>query len=555
MRRALGQRFEIIGGSRTPGPFGPRSQGTTAKAVVDREIIERLEPPRRLADDSRVRYVGGVLSGIALYDAAAWISRGLGFAGASVSIVWLPMGVGVAFLYLAGMQYWPGVLLGDLLWQIGSVPLGEALGLNAGTVEVFLAAFLLRKLARRRRPLATVGGISGMVIAIAAGQAAGATISSLVLWLSHGVTTSGLPAQWRTWWLGGFCGAVIVVPLALAWYPWPHIDLRRRPSLRRILPLASVVVASALVFQSSRPWSYLVFPALIWTAFALGERGATVAVVVAAGFAIWATTHLLGPFQSFDANRSVLETQLFIVVAALSTVSFAALATDRERLADALRASLSRVVETSERERRRIERDLHDGAQAQLVAIQIRLELARELSDRAQVDDQIDQAQRDVEAAIEELRSLAHGIYPRALRDLGPAGALQSLAASSSVPVDVIDEGVGRSSDAAEAAIYFCAREAIQNTAKHAGPGAQATVTLERHRDVIELTVSDDGLGIAAGRNPDGIGITSMRDRIEAVGGRLEIASAPGQGTVVLASIPDRGQLPAPEASGCEART
>ena len=112
---------------------------------------------------------------------------------------------------------------------------------------------------------------------------------------------------------------------------------------------------------------------------------------------------------------------------------------------------------------------------------------------------------------------------------------------SSPVPIEVTDEGIGRSSDAIEAAIYFCAREAIQNTAKHAGPGAKANVRLAHRDDAIEFTVSDDGIGMARESDTDGIGITSMRDRIEAVGGQLEILSAPGQGTSVHATIPRRG--------------
>jgi signal transduction histidine kinase len=508
--------------------------------VVNGELVERLAAKTRLADDSRVRYVAGVVLLTALYYAATRTSEELNFAGTSSSIVWLPGGVGVAFLYLAGIRFWPGVLVGELLTE--DIPGGQALSLTVvNTVEVVVAALLLHHLVRRGRPLDTIRGVAGVVIAIAGTWVISATISSLILRLDHVVTTSELPAQWRVWWLSSICGALLVVLPALAWYPWPHVDLRRRPPLDAILPLAAVVAASALVFQSSRPWSYLVFPALMWSALRLGQRGATMAVVVAAGFAVWATTNLVGPFHSFSASRSVLETQLFIIVAALSTVSFAALATERERLARALRASLSRVVETSERERRRIERDLHDGAQAQLVAIQIRLELARGLPDRAQVDKQIDEADRDLEAAIDELRSLAHSIYPAALRDLGPAGALQSLAASASVPVEVIDEGVGRSSDATEAAIYFCAREAIQNAAKHAGPGAKATVTLKRGNNEVELTVHDDGAGMPAERGAETIGLTSMRDRIEAVGGRFEIASVPGEGTSVLAAIPDGG--------------
>jgi signal transduction histidine kinase len=436
--------------------------------------------------------------------------------------------------------------MGELLTE--DIPGGQALSFTLlNTVEVIAAALLLHHLVRRGWLLGTIRGVAGVVITIAGTWAVSATISSLILRLDHVVTTSELPAQWRTWWLSSISGALVVVSLALAWYPWPRVDLRRRPPWDAVLPLAAVVGTSVLVFQSTRPWSYLVFPALMWTALRLGQRGATVAVAVAAASVVWATTNLVGPFHSFSASRSVLETQLFIIVAALSTVCFAALATERERLAGALRASISRVVETSERERRRLERDLHDGAQAQLVAIQIRLELARGLPDRAQVDEQIDEAGRDLEAAIEELRSLAHGIYPPALRDLGPARALQSLAATASFPVEVIDEGVGRSSNATEAAIYFCAREAIQNAAKHAGPGAKATVTLKRrdHKEV-ELTVRDDGAGIPAERSAEAIGLTSMRDRIEAVGGRFEVASVPGEGTSILAAIPDGGAPPPP---------
>jgi signal transduction histidine kinase len=225
------------------------------------------------------------------------------------------------------------------------------------------------------------------------------------------------------------------------------------------------------------------------------------------------------------------------VVEALTATSLMLL--ENTRLVHELRQSRTRIVRAGERERRRLEHDLHDGAQAQLVAIQIRLELVRELTDPAQIDEQIVATQRDLETALEELRDLAHGIYPAALRDLGPAGALHSLALNSSVPVEVIDDWMGRSSDDTEAAIYFCAREAIQNTAKHAGPGAKTVVTLKHDERGIELTVSDDGIGLTRDADTDGMGITGMQDRIESVGGRIEIVSAPGRGTSVCATIPD----------------
>jgi signal transduction histidine kinase len=213
---------------------------------------------------------------------------------------------------------------------------------------------------------------------------------------------------------------------------------------------------------------------------------------------------------------------------------------DNARLVEALRASRARIIDAGERERRRFERDLHDGAQQRLVALQIRLESARELADDAELIKRLDATQRDAEAALEEIRALAHGIYPAELHDLGLAYALRSLALRSPVPIRVVDEGVGRSPAVIEAAIYFCVREAIQNAAKHAGAGATVTVTLARRRDAIEFTVIDDGAGIPAEVDPEGTGITGMRDRIEAAGGMLDIVSPAGGGTQVRGTVPLR---------------
>jgi signal transduction histidine kinase len=494
--------------------------------------------------------MAGIVVLTALYYGAAHLSFALNFAGPVASIVWLPVGVGIAFLYVAGVEFWPGVLFGELLigdWAFG---IGSSLGQTlANVLEVVVAVVILRRLLRRDSPLGTVAGVAITVLAIAAGVAVSATIGALSLRLGGVVTTGALARVWRTWWLGDFAGALIVVPLGLAWCSWPRIACRRQRLPEAALTLTAIAAAGALGLGVARPATYLAFAALIWSGLRLGQRAATLAVAGAAAFAVWTATHSVGPLHSYALDRVVLETQLFIVVASLSTLCLAAAINERNVLAVTLRRSLSRTVEVSERERRRLERDLHDGAQARLVAIQIRLELARGLTDRAEVDEQIDETQRDLEAAIEELRGLAQGIYPRALRDLGPAGALQSLAASSVVPMYVIDEGVGRSPDATEEAIYFCAREAIQNTAKHAGPNVKSMVTLRRVQNSIELTVRDDGTGIPADRGHEGTGITGMRDRIEAVGGRLEIVFAPGEGTSILAVIPDRKRRPPREQS------
>jgi signal transduction histidine kinase len=144
---------------------------------------------------------------------------------------------------------------------------------------------------------------------------------------------------------------------------------------------------------------------------------------------------------------------------------------------------------------------------------------------------------------VDELRALAHGIYPTVLRERGLGDGLRALAQGVPLPVDVVDNGIGRCERTVEAAIYFCAAEAIQNATKHAGPGTRITVTLERRDDEAAFAVVDDGTGFDPAANPGGIGLVSMRDRIGAVGGELEIAATPGGGTTVRGRVPVTGPV------------
>jgi signal transduction histidine kinase len=216
----------------------------------------------------------------------------------------------------------------------------------------------------------------------------------------------------------------------------------------------------------------------------------------------------------------------------------ASLLSENAELVEELRSSRTRIVEAVQRERRRLEQDLHDGAQQRLMAIQIKLRMAEQLAPDGDLAELLEEIDADAVRAVDELRMLARGIYPPALRDFGPADALRAVAADWPVPVSVVDHGIGRTSDPIEAAVYFCACEAIQNAAKHAGAGASVTVTLGRHRRTVELTIDDDGQGFAADHGGRGMGLTGMRDRVEAVGGQLRITSTPGQGTYVHATIP-----------------
>ena len=148
---------------------------------------------------------------------------------------------------------------------------------------------------------------------------------------------------WRTWWLGDATGALLVVPLALAWYqPLPK-GWRRGRWLEAAVLLTAVVGLADFASRNSTPVMYLVFPLLIWAALRFGQRGATLGVAITAVFTVWNVTHYHGPFHFESVTRSVLNTQLFIAVAALSTLSLAAVVSERERFASRLAASRARA--------------------------------------------------------------------------------------------------------------------------------------------------------------------------------------------------------------------
>jgi signal transduction histidine kinase len=217
--------------------------------------------------------------------------------------------------------------------------------------------------------------------------------------------------------------------------------------------------------------------------------------------------------------------------------------------AEELRVSRERLVEAQDAERRRLERDIHDGAQQHLVALAVNLRLAQTLARRsperaAQVLAEQGTAARET---IQTLMSLSRGIYPRLLSEQGVAAALRSAAGTSPLPVEVTDTAVGRYAAGVEAAIYFCCLEALQNAAKHSG-ARHVHVHLDGSGDELVLTVDDDGTGFDPVHVAVGAGLTNMRDRIDSVGGHIELRRGPGGGTRVHASVP-AAQVPQPRSA------
>jgi signal transduction histidine kinase len=207
--------------------------------------------------------------------------------------------------------------------------------------------------------------------------------------------------------------------------------------------------------------------------------------------------------------------------------------------ADELRQSRARVVASGDAERRRVERNLHDGAQQHLVAMAVNLRLARDIitEDPAAAAEMMDELADEVRSTIRELRELAHGIYPPLLADSGLGEALRAAGNRSPLAVGVSADGIGRYTPEIEAAIYFCCLEALQNAAKHA-PGARVGVRLWEESGGLLFSVSDDGPGFDSATATGGQGFVNMADRLGAIGGTVRWESQPGHGAQVLGTVP-----------------
>jgi signal transduction histidine kinase len=497
----------------------------------------RYEPVSWLGKLPR-RYLFGIAALVALYYGGAHLGYAFEFAGPVAAIVWLPAGLGMAFLYLAGLQYWPGVVIGDLLVNnYSALPLGVAVAQTCGNVfEIVVAVILVRRLTRGW-PLASVAGVGGVVAAIAAGVAFSASVGSTALALGGVIGAASVPDVWRTWWLGDFTGALIVLPVALAWLIAPSRAWARSRALEGSLLLVTLTALSLIALDTRRQLSYIVFPALIWAALRFGQRGASLAVAIVSGFAIWGTTHYGGPFAFESVSRSVLSTQLYIGVAALSTLTLAAVVAEREALSARLLGSRARAIEIGDIERRRVERNLHDGAQQRLVTLAIHLGAsAREAGDDpARAGRLFESAQAELQVAIDELRSLAHGIRPPLLSRFGLAAAVEAIVRGSEVPIDVIGFPTERLDERAESIVYFFAMEALTNAQKHAH-ATRIQLSFALKPGHLEVEVGDDGVG-GASELPR-LGLEGLRERVETVGGRFRIDSPAGRGTRVSASIP-----------------
>ena len=678
-----------------------------AAAPDDRSLVGRFDAWKRTGVGRPALY--GITVGIVagLYYAAGRAGLHLAYLHGTVTALWPPVGVGVAALVILGPGVWPGIVIGDLLLADFSTPWGTIAGQTVGnTLEVVAAAMLFRRLTQRRIALERVWDVLALVACAALGTLISAVFGVVSLRLGDVITAEEFGSVFRTWWLGDFSGALVFTPLILVWAARKQWRMPA-PELAEAVLLLTVLLVLIEV-PSQRDVPYIVFPVLIWVALRFGPFGAATAVAITSCLTVWNTAHGSGPFLRASITHSVLASQLFVAVAALTSLILAAVTAERtaseraqqdlteeqgalrriatlvareaasdrvfeqvtveaartlgasaaslarfdddgmvtfvggwsdtgrlafpigsrvpveqtgvlaeirqtgqperiddyegrapqivERLssfgygsataapvrvggqvwgalvaaargeeplapgserhladfaelvaqalanADAYRklaASRIRIVEAGDTERRRLERNLHDGAQQRLVSVALQLRLIETSlrKDPDSVRTLLATANSELDQALEELRELARGIHPAVLTDRGLEAAVRAVAQRAPIPVELTELPRDRLPDSVEAAIYYLVAEAITNVAKYA-QATHASVAVERSNGFATVVVRDDGIG---GAEPaPGSGLVGLADRVEALGGRLHIESPPGHGTELTAEIPCR---------------
>jgi signal transduction histidine kinase len=675
-----------------------------------RPLIERLWDWRETDPGRFVWYVIQVGLVTGLYYGAARAGLRLAYLNGSVTALWPPVGIGIAALVIGGPRLWPGIVAGDLLVADFSSPWGTVAGQTIGnTLEVLIAAILFLRLAGvRAGRFERVWEVLALLVSAALGTLVSALFGVVSLRLGHVIKPSEFGSVFRTWWLGDFSGALVVAPFCLVWARRRSWHMPRRRLVEAVVLLTTLIVLIEAPPQEDVP--YVVFPLLIWAALRFGPTGAVTAVAITSGLTIWNTAQGSGPFTRSTITHSVFASQLFVSVAALTSLVIAAVTAERSasgeaqrelageqaalrriatlvagdpvpdrvfeevtaeaaqtlrastgslarfdpanavtfigawsetgtlaypvgssvtlegagvlaavrrtgepqrierydelggavaermasfgydaavaapiklggtvwgalvaaakddaafpsgadrRLADfaelvaqalanadayqKLADSRARIVEVTDNERRRLERNLHDGAQQRLVTLALHLELVKKAlsKDSVTAESLLEEADDELAQALDELRELARGIHPATLTTHGLGMALTGIIERAPVPVEVAPLPTERLPEAVEAAIYYLVAEAITNVAKYA-QATQATVVVERPGSNQHVTVAVEDNGVGGADPENGTGLLGLADRIEALGGTLDIDSPRGQGTRLTAEIPCR---------------
>ncbi len=486
--------------------------------------------------------------------------------------VWPPSGIALAAVLLLGRRAWPGVWIGaflanlwDYFGQRQGFPLATHFLVSSSiatgsTLQALLGASLLRRGREEGWSLASAREVFrffviGLLMCLVA-----ASIGVGTLCLAHFAPWGRFGFIWWTWWIGDTTGVLLVTPLLLAW----SRSRSPAPGPRRLAEAATIALVLAgiawMVFGGIRLWGgganyflYLTVPPMVWATYRFELRGAATALVLVSGVAAWGTAAGHGPFLRDTLNGSLLLLQTFMAVLTVTVLTLAGVLEERRRgeeaqarLIDQLRRTRSeaRVSELLEEQIHRIARDLHDEAGQLLTSVYLALhEVGRDLPPASR------ERLREIRTLLDQievqLRRLVHELRPTVLNDLGLEPALRFLGEGvtnrTGLAVSIRTTMAGRLPREVESALYRTVQEALRNVVRHAHASC-VTVELDRRDGQVRCSILDDGVGLHAGGStpPEarGLGLTGIRERVSALGGRLEVRSEQGQGSEIEVVIP-----------------
>jgi signal transduction histidine kinase len=531
----------------------PRSEFTARSAPFDRPVHE---PGPRHRNAWRRDAAAVVLVALGYF-----VGTRIGFALTSgdmpIATFWPPNAILFAAFLLAPTRLWWMFLVALVPAHFGEqlhngIPLSTAAGWFAGnTGEALLGALLIGKLGGRRALFQTARGVTRFLLFgfIAAPLVTSFFDAAVVVGTNWGQDYWDL---WITRLLSNMLAQLTIVPLIVV--AGEHGVSRLRETTRRFwveatLVGAAVVAVSVFVFRSETLSSsnlpaliYLPLPLLLWAALRFGPAGLSASLFTIAVISIRSLMQGHGPFISASPAMGVLSMQVFLCMAGVPLLLLAAVTMDRHESETSLRETSRKLLDAQERERRQIARELHDGIGQTLTLAEI--ELDRIMKDGTGRDAGLYRLRDQMTSISQAIWEVSHGLYPSNLEYLGLVTALNRLCSDlreeTSLQVDCqIDGALERPAADISLCIYRVAQEALQNVVRHSS-ATYVVIQLHAHRSRLILQVVDNGGGFHPGDAARGLGFGSMRERLKAVNGGLDVRTEIGRGTRLEAWAPLR---------------
>ena len=464
-----------------------------------------------------------------------------------VSSLWPPAGIAIAALLLWGRRLWPAVWLGAFVLNATSgVPLLASALIAGGDTAAAVAGAGLLAAVGFRPALERLRDVLALVaLGVLASPVISATVGSSVLRWSGQSPAAGQPLLWLVWWSGDALGVLVVAPLLLAWLSRPmRLTLSRGRMVEAALVALTMAAALRVLLVSPLPYVYLVFPIGAWAAMRFGPRAAATTTFAVGLVAIWYTILGAGPFAAEDRLDNLFLLQAFLALLAVTELALAAMLRERQRAQSALAALSRKLLRAQELERVRVARELHDQVGQALVAVRLTLERV-EAAPAAGRGTALAECAAALDRVLGQIRTLSFDLRPAVLDELDLPEAVRSYAerhargSGLDLELKVVEPAAPVDRDV-QVACFRILQEALANVAAHAR-AHRVAIELRGARQRLRLTVRDDGLGFvpaASGSAAQHLGLLSMQERAQAVGGAVRVHSRPGGGTTVTADLP-----------------